>query len=358
RFGVLASDPPGDAELSRRLRDAGVDCAGALEPYAAAEVRVDAWLSASSTALHTVLAFAGSGARFALGLGGDLELWVGEPGALGGALDALAPLLPAPRDAPRVQVQARQAPIEDRCPYCHRPTESDATDGLAGPPVTCASCSAPHHRDCLAEHGGCAVMGCSSTLGLRWGVELPLATLSAEQAQRVAFEVRPGVGGDGPLWVRVEAPIDDPRVKPGGRRVRLVLPKRAERGSWIHGFVAVECPRDFPVRGGVLELETTLSTRSEHRREQRPIVSQRAAIFGSGAASALGRLGDGVASIFGSAARIVIPPGVRRYPIALRIPAAHPPTVSNRFKDVEESVQTLFRVQVGAEHAEQSVEVY
>ncbi|MEZ6188408.1 MAG: hypothetical protein R3F62_25835 [Planctomycetota bacterium] len=353
RLGLLASGPK-DAAFAAALAGAGVAAGAALDPYAAAEVRVDAWLCADPAALHTLLAFAAAGPRVAFGLAGRLEAWVPERAALALALSALAPLLPEPQQAPRVQVHARQAPVEDRCPFCHRPTESDAVDGLAGPPILCARCQAPHHRDCLAEHGGCAVGGCGSERGRRWGIELPLTGLAAEAAQRVAFEVRPG-SGEGPLWVRVEAPIDDPQAPTRGRRVRLVLPEQVTRGSWLHGYVEVECARDFPVRGAVLELETTLSTRREGRREQRPIVAQRAAIVGAGA-SAWGRLGEGVASIFGTQ-RLVIPRGVRRYPIGVRIPAAHPATVSNRFKDVEESVQTTFRVQVGAEHAERTVEV-
>ena len=354
-FGLLASDPR-DAESVRQLRAAGVDCSGPLEAYAAAEVRVDAWLCATAPTLHAALAFAASGPRWALSLERDAEVWVPERGALQAALSGVLPLLPPPLELPRVQVQAKGARVfDDRCPYCHQSASSDATDGLAGPPVACAKCGATHHRDCLAEHGrGCAVHGCDSRLGTRWGVELPLDGLSPEQAQRVAFEVLPGGGTDGPLWVRVESPVDDPRRTPTTRRVRLVLPERAERGTWVHGFVAVETPRPFTVPGGALSLESTLRTRSERRQEQRTIVAQRAAIFGSGAGSALSRLG---ASIFGGRGGVTIPPGIRRYPIALRIPTAHPKSLDNRFGDTEESVQTKFRVQVGAEHAERVVEV-
>ncbi len=56
---------------------------------------------------------------------------------------------PAPAVRPRV-----------RCTYCH-----DALDD-GGPAVHCASCLAPHHDDCHAEHGRCAAPGCDDPRGL------------------------------------------------------------------------------------------------------------------------------------------------------------------------------------------------
>lgn len=39
-----------------------------------------------------------------------------------------------------------------RCPYCH--------DGLDGELATCEACRTIHHSDCLADAGGCTVLGC------------------------------------------------------------------------------------------------------------------------------------------------------------------------------------------------------
>lgn len=41
-----------------------------------------------------------------------------------------------------------------RCPYCH-------TALAAGSEQPCRVCRTPHHADCLAENGGCAVLGCA-----------------------------------------------------------------------------------------------------------------------------------------------------------------------------------------------------
>jgi hypothetical protein len=42
------------------------------------------------------------------------------------------------------------------CPYCRFPVKAGA------PVVECGSCHAIHHRECLAENGGCAIAGCTS----------------------------------------------------------------------------------------------------------------------------------------------------------------------------------------------------
>jgi hypothetical protein len=39
-----------------------------------------------------------------------------------------------------------------RCPYCH--------DGLEGELATCEACRTIHHTDCLADAGGCTLLGC------------------------------------------------------------------------------------------------------------------------------------------------------------------------------------------------------
>ncbi len=41
-----------------------------------------------------------------------------------------------------------------KCPYCH--------DAVAEAPVECRGCRSPHHLECFAEHGGCAIFGCGS----------------------------------------------------------------------------------------------------------------------------------------------------------------------------------------------------
>jgi len=56
-----------------------------------------------------------------------------------------------------------------RCPYCRTVWEADEA-------VTCAGCSTVSHRDCWAENGGCAVLGCARS---------PEA-LAATRAQRPA----------------------------------------------------------------------------------------------------------------------------------------------------------------------------
>ena len=54
----------------------------------------------------------------------------------------------------RIQVQPQQQRGDERCPYCHDQV-------AAAERVTCASCGAPYHRECLHEElGACGIQGC------------------------------------------------------------------------------------------------------------------------------------------------------------------------------------------------------
>ena len=41
-----------------------------------------------------------------------------------------------------------------RCPYCHE-------DLSVAPSIACDACATETHLACLAEHGGCPIMGCA-----------------------------------------------------------------------------------------------------------------------------------------------------------------------------------------------------
>lgn len=58
---------------------------------------------------------------------------------------------------PDLELKSRESAAE-RCPYCH-----DCLEGgqIADAQVVCEGCGTSHHRACLAELGGCTVMGCS-----------------------------------------------------------------------------------------------------------------------------------------------------------------------------------------------------
>jgi len=63
--------------------------------------------------------------------------------------------------AARVRVTAARAAAPAsavRCPYCHG--DLDPAEGRP-----CPSCATPHHEDCLAVHGRCAVFGCGGRPG-------------------------------------------------------------------------------------------------------------------------------------------------------------------------------------------------
>jgi hypothetical protein len=79
------------------------------------------------------------------------------------ALDALVALA---HRCDRVPVKIAVRPVEERfawtdggadarCPYCH-----DGLDPAADDVESCGKCRTVHHRECLAEAGGCTVFGC------------------------------------------------------------------------------------------------------------------------------------------------------------------------------------------------------
>ena len=62
-------------------------------------------------------------------------------------------------EADLVETDVRNAPpqadldgVHVRCTFCK--------DSLGAEPIYCASCLAPYHADCFAEHGRCAIAGC------------------------------------------------------------------------------------------------------------------------------------------------------------------------------------------------------
>jgi SAF domain-containing protein len=69
-----------------------------------------------------------------------------------GAWEALEAKLVAEDEAPRVSLS---------CTYCHDSLNPSAGQALA----YCASCLAPHHRDCFEGHARCSAPGCAET---RW----------------------------------------------------------------------------------------------------------------------------------------------------------------------------------------------
>lgn len=83
-------------------------------------------------------------------------------GSVASVLDAmrrLVPLLPRGRVQVRVGgiVRAVQAwSVDDHvvCPYCRDALGDEAVEA-------CSTCDTAHHRDCLAEAGGCTVLGCA-----------------------------------------------------------------------------------------------------------------------------------------------------------------------------------------------------
>ena len=51
----------------------------------------------------------------------------------------------------------RREGATERCPYCHDYLEGGVLEDVQ---VVCEGCGTAHHRACLAELGGCTVMGC------------------------------------------------------------------------------------------------------------------------------------------------------------------------------------------------------
>ncbi|MGE0709826.1 MAG: RING finger protein [Planctomycetota bacterium] len=73
--------------------------------------------------------------------------------------------------------------ISVSCAFCHdRLTRADA--------VYCASCLAPHHAECFAEHGRCSALGCEETHAVRPARLLPAQPTPAELPAQVALDPR------------------------------------------------------------------------------------------------------------------------------------------------------------------------
>jgi hypothetical protein len=51
-----------------------------------------------------------------------------------------------------------RAGAAERCPYCHDCLEGGEVEDAR---VVCEGCGTTHHQACLAELGGCTVMGCA-----------------------------------------------------------------------------------------------------------------------------------------------------------------------------------------------------
>ncbi len=77
--------------------------------------------------------------------------------AVGGDKKGAAPAAPtADRDA----VEAVRGRVVLSCSFCHDRMQREES-------VFCASCLAPHHHDCFAEHAGCSIPGCDETRTVR-----------------------------------------------------------------------------------------------------------------------------------------------------------------------------------------------
>lgn len=358
-------DVPGLRGLdeARRLAKAeGVDLRGPFAPSRVAEEGGDALLALTRDQVELPLALAGSGPETRLSLERPFASAPADPVSVAAAVRRLAAVvhvwgtpLAAERDAARsvaasVSVARRAKTRRDagRCPYCHRLlTESaDGALGSPGPPVVCSECGTGHHRDCLHEHGQCTVLGCKNTTFTRLGFELQLAQLGPADPVRAPFVSLEGDAGLGPLWLRVEAPIDDPTRTPARRELTVEVGRRRElrRGELVQGYVVVHAPRPFQVRGGILRLRATLTTQkvgaSRNTARTHPILARQASLVGDAPASALGRLQDNVVSLFGGKAGVTIPAGIRRYPFSFRVHERHPKTVRNEHGGTVESVNT------------------
>ena len=354
------------AEAARRLRsEPGLELSGPLDPGAAGRERADAFLALDPAHGELLLELLGRGPETRFPLSGEAawsEAWPARPdeaalvlaaarlGEVARAGGALAAAREAER-APVVSVKPARKPPEqpapaDRCPYCHRALDDppgDETGDPPGAPALCTSCRTPHHRDCLAEHGRCTLLGCGGTTAERLGVTIPIARLGVGSPRSEPFRALTGDAGAGPGWLRVEAPHDDLDATPRARRLALELPRRELRpGEVLHGYVTVHAPRPLRVRGGLLRIRVELTTHEPPDPERvQPIVHREATLVGDAPAGALGRLQDGVFSLFSGPSGVAIPQGVRRWPFALRLNLDHPPTVQNRRGRVEETVSTV-----------------
>ncbi len=362
--------------LCEAARAAGVSLRG---PLPAAEAvgaggPLVAWTEAQA---ELPLALAGSGPEIRLDLAAPLA-WPVEPEPaaavlavqrLGQAAAVRRPLA-AEREAarrPAVSVARSARAVgegaSDRCPYCHRAL-SEGADGAAlraGAPVRCVGCGTAHHRDCLAEHGRCTVLGCRGGEVVRLGVRLPYEGLGLEEPMERPFDALQGHPDLGPRWLRMEAPHDDLRRAPLRRGLAIELgDPRPARGAVVEGFLVVHAPRPFRVRGGALRLRATLTTRPL-RGSAAPrtsvILDRRAPFLGEGPATPFGRLQDEVLALFAGQGGTTLPAGVRRYPFSFLLDPEHPATVRNRYAEVDESVVTTLEAVLDRETARAEVEV-
>lgn len=363
-------------------RDAGVDLVGPLAPGRAVVERQDALLAWTPTQVELPLALLGSGPTTLVDLAdeaaGDRTAWpdpLDGPGLAAAATRLVAwarahgPLAAAreaeARRAPVVAVRAQATPAaEPRCPYCRRRVDEPPGDGgPPGPPIVCAGCGTQHHRDCIAEHGGCTALGCRADRGLRLGVSLPYRGLGLEAPVRRPFLAAEGGDAGGTVLLRVEAAIDDPAARPARRALALELPRRrAERGELVQGFVALHAPRPLRIRGGVLRVRTLLTTKPVEDTgaapTRTPILDREALFVGEAPGGALTRLQDGVLALFGGpAAGLEVPAGVRRWPISFRLAQDHPATLTNRRGGFEERVRTTLEAVLDADAAEVDLDV-
>ena len=384
---VVLQRAQGAAELEAAVataRSAGVDVEGPLGPRAASEARGDAWVTWSEEQSELTLGFLGRGPETGLGLAGRWAWTRGgaaaplEPSELRRALELLSRLararaeagqeLAAERDpsAPVVSVAPRPPqPQRGRCPMCHRQLHEspDGRYSAPGPPLLCASCGAAHHRDCLSEHGRCAIMGCESLAFTRLGVTLGAEGLGVEEAREWPFAPLPGDAGEGPQWLRVESPIDaliDGARPPRLRAVTLELERGPyRRGQLLQGNVRVACPKPTRIRGATFAVRATLTTRPlEGKRPPRAqtILARQACFLGE-PGSALSRLALNMSNMLGGEKGVLLPAGVRRYPFRFEVPSDHPATLRNRGASEEEEVETRLVVDLGGQHVEQVVEI-
>ena len=371
----------GQSHLHQRLRALGHASEAPPELRASTRLRPDAWICADPRDAEWILGLLGSGPEVALGLCGRRAFVGGDPTQLRPSLELAAELLTRlarargelaeARDpqaaqatpAPQVNVSARAArPASDRCPYCHRAlgVSGDGRRGRPGPPILCARCGTGHHRDCLREHGRCTVLGCPSDHFTRLGARIGVAALGEEDAREWPFETLPGDAGTGPSWLRVEAPLEDLGRGPHGLRVELPA-LEVQRGGLVEGDVVFSSARTQRLRGAVVELRATLSTRRVGERptpwKTQPMLARRACFLGEPPGGALGRLGANVFNLLGGAAGVELGAGRHRYPFSFELPPEHPRSLTSRQGDHEEQVKTQLIVLLGGHRAELELQV-
>lgn len=378
RLVALATD--GDARERARLeaavaaaRAGGAPVAGPVAPLEVVVERADAFVVVTGGQADLLLALLGQGPTTALLLGPEdagLRVGAADADALRAALDALAAWSRAEGDlvaarAPAVSITRAGPGPTSRCPFCRRALDESPAGELVppGPPLVCEGCGTAHHRDCLAEHGRCTLLGCEATRARRLGVLVPLAGLGVEAPARHPFRaLEADAGQAAPMVLRVEAPIDDPAACDRRRLDVELAAGSTRRGDLVEGFVVVAAPRALRVRGGVLRLRATLTTRDLADPTTPPrvqtIVDREAPLVGDAPAGALGRLSDGVASFLGApAAGVAIPAGLRRWPFSFRLPADHPASVRNRRGSQEEVVETTLEAVVDTDRATRALTV-